>query len=127
MLGSRSHITFLIVNHNHVKTDYAGVLYTLASVRERFWVLRDVSCVCNAIKECRDCHTAFHRPGSQVMSSLPRYRIKPGRPAFMCVVVDFSGIFITKNGKKTYQVLPLCFHVYGCSWGTFGSCIWFRY
>ena len=100
LLPNRSHVTFLIVNHYHIKKGHAGVMHTLASVCERFWVLKGMSCVRRVIKECRVCRIAFAKLESQVMSPLPRYRVALGRPAFTCVGVDFSGGFITKNGRK---------------------------
>ena len=68
LLPNRSRITFLIVKFYHVKEGHAGVMHTLASVRERFWVLKDVSFVRKAIKESRVRRIAFAKPGSQVMS-----------------------------------------------------------
>ena len=100
LLPSSNHIAFLIVNCNDVEEGHASVMHTLASVRERFRVLKGVSCVLTVIKKCRVCCIAFAKPEFQVMSPLTRCRVTPGKPAFKCVGVDITGGFMIENGRK---------------------------
>jgi hypothetical protein len=111
ILPKRHHIVKLIVNHFHAASGHSGKEYTLALIRQRFWIINARSAVRQVIKACTTCRRHFSPPLQQKMSDLPRDRITAENPPFTHVGIDCFGPFEVKRGRsqiKRYGCIFVC-------------------
>jgi len=107
--------TRLLFEREHLRLLHAGQLLLLTSIREKYWPIRGRSLARKICRECVRCAKINPPRLSQIMGSLPRDRVHPGR-VFAVTGVDFAGPFITLVNKgrgrktsKSYVALFVCF------------------
>ncbi|CAG7724746.1 unnamed protein product [Allacma fusca] len=115
LIPSKGPITQLIVRSEHFKLLHAGPQLLLASLSQRYWILRGRD-VCKRI--CHSCVTCVRiraNTQTQMMGSLPSSRINPRR-AFLHTGVDFAGPYLMRVLKgrghkqfKAYIAIFICF------------------
>jgi len=111
ILPKRHAVVSLIIRSCHASTNHGGKEFTLAKVREKYWIINARVAVRNELKNCYECRRQFARPGLQKMSDLPPERVTPGKPPFSYVGVDYFGPFLVKQGRsvvKRYGCLFTC-------------------
>ena len=104
-------IARLIVRDAHGRTGHSGREYTLATIRQSYWITRARPLVREMIRKCLTCNRYRGTAASQRMADLPEDRITPGKPAFSYVGVDCFGPFLVKRGRsqeKRYGCLFTC-------------------
>ena len=80
ILPSKHHVTDLIIRDCHEREGQVGAGQVLASVRQKFWILRGHAAVQRVIGKCLKCHFWNARPCEQIMSPLPSARVSPCPP-----------------------------------------------
>ncbi|XP_076391770.1 uncharacterized protein LOC143265174 [Megachile rotundata] len=115
MILPTSHpLTTLIVRHEHIRLLHAGSQRTLASLRNKFWILSGRRTVRKIVRQCMNCFRVNPIITSHKMSDLPAERVTPTR-AFSTCGVDYAGpVLIQERGRgrvarKTYICLFVCF------------------
>jgi hypothetical protein len=116
LLPHNHQLTILIIRHLHLKTMHGGFQVLWATLQMEFWILRARDTIRNLIRRCVTCRKQRAQTAQQLMGSLPRARVNPGRPFLHCGV-DYAGPFnlrlIAKGrGNKThksYFAIFVCF------------------
>ncbi|XP_076392695.1 uncharacterized protein LOC105663902 [Megachile rotundata] len=91
MIIPTSHpLTTLIVRHEHIRLLHAGTQRTLASLRNKFWILSGRRTVRKIVRQCMNCFRANPIITSHKMGDLPAERVTPTRAFFTCGV-DYAG------------------------------------
>ena len=111
ILPSRHHVTDLIIRHYHKQEGQVGPSQVLATLRQKFWILRGPSTVKRVTSKCFNCRRWNARPGEQVMAPLPVARVTPGNPPFTAVGVDFFGpiyVKVKRSNEKRYGCVFTC-------------------
>ena len=106
-------VATVIARHYHVRAGHAGRDFTLAEVRQRYWILKGRTMIQAMIRSCIPCRRRAAQPCAQMMADLPEDRVAPGGPAFVDVGVDYFGPFYTHRGRgrtreKRYGCLFTC-------------------
>lgn len=105
------HITQLIVEYFHKKSNHSGKDTTLSEIRAAgYWILRARTVVNHVIHHCVTCRRLRFPPGRQKMADLPADRMEIA-PAFTYVGADLFGPFYIKEGrseKKRWGCLFTC-------------------
>jgi hypothetical protein len=100
ILPRKHKVTSLIILEMHELTDHAyGKDYTLAKVRETYWVLKAGQAVSEAIRKCRRCMEVRNLPAGQIQAPLRSIRTDLPLKAFWKVCVDFAGPYWVKVGR----------------------------
>lgn len=117
LLPKKSHLTELVILHNHLNLLHAGLRLTMSIIFRRFWIMSGRAAIRQVIHGCIRC--VRHRaacPQPQ-MSTLPAWRVQPHRP-FSFVGMDYGGPFIVKESRrrnsrtnKAYLALFVCLSV----------------
>ncbi|KRY17347.1 hypothetical protein T12_7757, partial [Trichinella patagoniensis] len=107
ILPSENEITRGLILRCHLRQLHAGVTQTLATLRQRYWVLQGRSCVRHIIRGCLQCRWATARPTQPRMAALPEIRTTPA-PAFAHVGMDFAGPLFVKATRKTASPRYVC-------------------
>ena len=102
-----------LVAHAHSKTLHGGVNYTMAEVRERFWIPKLRQLTKRVIDKCYECKRfrAVSCPAPAVGD--PPLERKSGSRQFQVIGIDFAGPLIYK--KKGQQEAKAYILVYSCS------------
>lgn len=111
ILPSSSPIVALLAKSIHVLVGHLGRESTLATLRNKYWIVKGNSLVRKMIKNCLTCRKFQAKPMQQQMSELPNVRINGDEPAFTHVGLDYFGPFeITCSRKKVkrYGVIFTC-------------------
>lgn len=96
LLPKKHHITDLIVRRYHEELAYAGREHVLASITEKFWIVKGRVAVHRVLRECLyHCKRASPK-GVQMMADLPPECLTPDRPPFRFIAVDHFGPFLVK-------------------------------
>ncbi|XP_046601937.1 uncharacterized protein LOC124295559 [Neodiprion lecontei] len=115
ILHHESSFSTLIIDHHHRLTLHGGPQLTLATIRQRYWILRGRVPIRMFIHRCVPC--ARHRAtlSSQQMGQLPQSRVTQLRP-FLHSGVDYAGPFPIRASRgigakscKGYIVIFICF------------------
>ena len=114
LLPRRHHVTRLIVEACHRKSNHAGVKETLVELRSEYWIPKGRQFVKKILHQCVTCKKLEGMPYRPPPSAdLPETRVT-GSPAFKHVGVDFAGpLFVKTTGgtvkeKKAYICLYTC-------------------
>ena len=86
----------------------------LASVRQKFCILRGHAAVRRVIGKCLKCRFWNARPCEQIMAPLPNARVSPCLPPFSFVGVDYFGPMLVKSRRsqvKRYRCVFTCLAV----------------
>ena len=107
-------VTGLIVKHHHLTEGHVGTNHVLASVRQKFWILKGLTTVTKVVGGCQRCRRWNARPGEQIMPPLPEARVTPGHAPFTSVGIDYFGPILVKRGTsevKRYGCIFTCLAV----------------
>ncbi|XP_076246260.1 uncharacterized protein LOC143186468 [Calliopsis andreniformis] len=106
--------TILAIGNEHVRLLHTGSQRTLASLRNKFWILSGRRAVRKTVHQCMNCFRTNPINKPCKMGDLPAERITPAR-AFSTCGVDYAGpVLIQERGRgrvarKTYICLFICF------------------
>ncbi|XP_046492942.1 uncharacterized protein [Neodiprion pinetum] len=115
ILPRESSFSTLIIDHHYRLTLHGGPQLTLATIRQRYWILGGRIPIRMFIHRCVPC--ARHRAtlSSQQMGQLPQSRVTQSRP-FLHSGVDYAGPFSIRASRgrgakscKGYIVIFICF------------------
>ena len=111
LLPKKHHVTDLIVRKYHEELAHAGREHVLASVRQKFWIIKWRVVVRRVLRDCFKCRGRNAPTGEQKMGNLPLERATSDRPLFTFVGVDYFGPMVVKqrrNHVKRYGCLFTC-------------------
>ena len=112
ILPQKHRLTELIIEQYHCLENHGGVDHVLASIRQRFWIIRGRQEVKRIKGKCISCKREKAKTGHQLLSELPVERLTPFQPAFYHTSVDYFGpynVCLTRNTTaKRYGVLFAC-------------------
>ena len=111
LLMPDSHVTKLIVRGAHIMSKHSGTEYVLATLRQRYWVVKGRSVIKSVIRACVMCKRLYSVPQNQRMADLPPDRLAAGQAPFTNVGVDVFGPFLVKRGRsqeKRYGLIFTC-------------------
>lgn len=103
--------TMLLARHFH-EISHSGIEWSLALLRERFWVVKGRKLMKRVVQKCIECKKMFAPPANQLMAELPPDRITPNLPPFTQVGIDAFGPFYVKrkrSSEKRYGCIFTCF------------------
>ncbi|XP_013392383.1 uncharacterized protein LOC106160350 [Lingula anatina] len=107
ILPKKHHVTHLIIQHYHQACGHSGRDYVLSQLRSRYWIIKANSTVRHVLHSCHDCKRRQASPCVQQMSDLPEERVKPDKPPFTYVGIDYFGPFHIKRARSMVKY-------YGC-------------
>ena len=84
----------------HDNVGHMGQETVLASLRSKFWIVKERSAVRCNLRQCGSCKRRKAQPGEQFMGDLPSDRLTPENPPFSQVGVAFFGPFEVKQGRS---------------------------
>ena len=102
ILPSKHHVTDILIESYH-SHGHVGPTQVLASLRQKFWILRGPSSVKRITSKCLDCRRWNAKPGEQIMAPLPPSRVTPGKPPFHSVGIDYFGPIHVKVKRSTVK------------------------
>ena len=111
ILPGKHHVTDLVIRNCHEKEGHVGAGQVLASIRQKFWILRGHVAVRRVVGKCLKCRFWNARPCEQIMAPLPTARVSPGLPPFSSVGVDYFGPILVKSRRsqvKRYGCVFTC-------------------
>ena len=115
LLPKNSVVTKLLVRQEHERLLHAGPQATLASIRQRFWIISARSVIRQILHKCHPCFKINPTRPKFKMGDLPAPRVQPARP-FLTSGVDYAGPILIKESRgrgkrliKAYIVLFICF------------------
>ena len=103
ILPAQHHLTTLLICHKHEQYAHAGSEFTLAEIRQSYWIVKGRSVVRKVIHECMHCKKERAKPAIPIMADLPEFRVAVGEPPFSHVGVDFFGPMQVKRGRSTVK------------------------
>lgn len=115
ILPTTHHLTMLIINDAHIRSEHGGIQLTMNIIRKKFWILHTRKAVKNILNKCICCFK-FKKNNAlnQIMASLPSQRLLIARP-FTNVGVDYAGPLMIKASMlrsnkmvKGYIALFIC-------------------
>ncbi len=92
ILPSKHHVTDLIIGDYHEREGQVGAGQVLASIRQKFWILRGHAAVQRVIGKYLKCRFRNARPCEQI----PSARVQPCLPSYSSVGVDYFGPIMVK-------------------------------
>ena len=106
ILPHSSPLTTLLIKRAHLLTLHGGTQLTLATLRQKFWILRARTEIKKIIRSCLLCVRYATRTLTHLMGELPSARVRPSSP-FQSSGVDYAGpisVRLTKSrGKGTLK------------------------
>ena len=101
-----------LITATHIQEFHRGPNHTLATLRNKVWILRGLQACKSAIHRCFTCQKAFKRAEEQRMAPLPVERVSFNAP-FEVTGIDVMGHFnVIMNGRapqKVWVVIFSCF------------------
>ena len=115
VLPSKDHLTRLIIEDAHNWQLHAGPTLLLATLRQRYWIIRGRQAIRSVIHNCVKCIRHRGATLGQIMGDLPKYRVQAKR-AFEVVGVDYAGPIMirARSGRgstlyKAWIAIFVCF------------------
>ena len=71
ILPRKNHVTTLLIRHVHKCLGHAGRCHVIASLREKYWIVKVNAAVRQVISKCVFCHRNYRKPGEQKMAAYP--------------------------------------------------------
>ncbi|XP_063989968.1 uncharacterized protein LOC135169161 [Diachasmimorpha longicaudata] len=100
ILPRQSRFTTLVIQEAHHRTLHGGTQLTLASTRQRYWIIGGRGTVRAYILRCAICARHRARQAQQQMGQLPATRVSPAR-TFLHTGVDYAGPFPILKWRPT--------------------------
>ncbi|XP_026331954.1 uncharacterized protein LOC113239247 [Hyposmocoma kahamanoa] len=114
ILPASGRLTELIIQEAHHDTLHGGARFTLAHLRQKYWIIGGNRTVKKQLRQCIKCHRFKPHRNEQLMADLPKERVTPTRP-FTNTGVDFTGHVDIKINKgrgvktcKAYIAIFIC-------------------
>lgn len=114
ILPGNHRCTTLIIHDAHLSNLHAGSTLLVATLNQRYWILRCHTAVRQVTQNCLQCCRMRAKTATQLMGSLPAVRTMPVR-AFVHVGVDYAGPITVKSENprkplltKGYIVVFVC-------------------
>ncbi|MCP4486957.1 MAG: transposase family protein, partial [Gammaproteobacteria bacterium] len=111
LLPNKSHFTSLVIQHHHKKMHHCGTQQTLASVRQRFWIIKGGQAVRSVLTKCLPCKRIAGGPFKlPAIPPLPVDRVTRAKP-FEFTGLDYFGPIWVKSEdekKKNWVCLFTC-------------------
>lgn len=112
LLPKRDRLTEMVIDKAHSQCFHAGTSQTLATTRDRYWIIKGRQVVYHRLKKCPTCAKhhggPFRMPG---MPSLPVERVTR-QAAFESIGVDYMGpLFVRNKGKRASEKRWICVFV----------------
>ena len=100
-------------HYNEKDNHVSGTNQTLASLSTRYWIVSGREEIREWENQCTECNRRKAKPATQMMTPLPKIRLKMTLRAFSQEAVDFGGPFLTVQGRgkqrhKRYLCLFIC-------------------
>jgi hypothetical protein len=89
ILPGNNHLSKLIISNEHIKLLPGGAQLTVASLRQKYWIVGARRAVRDHIHQCVTCIRQRATTMSQITGDLPRERVRLTRP-FLSTGVDFG-------------------------------------
>ncbi|TNN20866.1 Gag-Pol polyprotein, partial [Schistosoma japonicum] len=106
ILPSKHLVTDLILQHYHKTEGHVGSTQVMATVRERFWVLRGGTAVRRIVGNCIHCQRRNARPAQQLMAPLPLVRVGDADSEDLEVLTPAKLLLLREN-VTNFSDLPL--------------------
>lgn len=93
---------------------HVGSSQVLATIRQRFWILRGLTAVKQVVSKCMTCRRWNSRPMEQFMAPLPEARVTSGEPVFSSVGIDYFRplhVKVKRSIVKRYGCIFTCLAV----------------
>lgn len=104
VLPSKSMVTKMMFNYEHIRLMHAGPQALLAHVSQKYWSLRGRETARRTVHHCLQCFRAKPAFSSPLMAPLPRERVTISR-AFSKTGVDYCGPIMVRSGIR--KVTPI--------------------
>ncbi|KAJ0180173.1 hypothetical protein K1T71_004764 [Dendrolimus kikuchii] len=98
ILPKACHVTYVIIQHEHLRLLHAGAKLVLSSLCQRFWLISGLREVKKVVNKCIKCFRMKAAAAEQLMGSLPEERLTSVRP-YHIAGVDFCGPFSLKVSR----------------------------
>ncbi|XP_032412291.1 uncharacterized protein LOC116718056 [Xiphophorus hellerii] len=111
ILCKNMHVATLILRYIHHLLGHAGRSHMLSRLRRKYWIISANSAARKILSDCVTCRRNRGKLLEQKMADLPQERVKPDKPPFLDVCVDYFGPIDVKRGRsllKRYGVLFTC-------------------
>lgn len=94
------------VFHHHT-SEYSGSKHVLSMIREIYWIVGARAAVRWSLNICFDCRRRQAPVGEQKMENLPKDRITPDNPPYLCCVDCFWPFLVCRerSDAKRYGLL----------------------
>jgi transposase InsO family protein len=103
ILPASCHVAKLIIVEYHASLGHVGKEHVLASIREKFWLIKGRVVVRAILSKCVICRKRNATPLEQRMADLPEDRVTANKPAFTYVGVDYFGPFEVKRARSVLK------------------------
>ncbi|XP_064116570.1 uncharacterized protein LOC135222413 [Macrobrachium nipponense] len=114
ILPYKGHLTDIVIQYYHERSNHMGIMYVLGLMREKFWVVKGNAAVRRVLGKCIKCRRVHGRVIEQQMADLPPDRVESGKPPFYRTGVDLFGPFFVKRGRaqiKHWGVIFTCLNM----------------
>ena len=95
-----SHFAKLVIKQYHQQAGHSGLMHIMSLLKEKYWVLKDLSPVRKVIDDCVVCRRWNALPGKQLMADISSSRLQMSLPPFFHIGVDYFGPITGKQGKS---------------------------
>ena len=111
ILDPKHHVTKLLIQFYHERSNHHGQEHVLNELRQRFWILDGRAAVRSIRNSCQVCKNQRSKPYQPEMAALPdcrlNYKIRP----FTSTGIDYFGPYQVRIGRRTekrYGVIFTC-------------------
>ena len=109
ILPKKHYISKLVIAFIHNQGHHnLGVNFTLAELRQKYWIINGREEIKRWKRECNVCKLGRRRRGEQIMAPLPEARLGTSLRCFALCGVDFAGPFVIKLTRKVTAKRYLC-------------------
>ena len=109
ILPKKHHLSKLVIAHIHNQGHHIlGVNFTLAELRQKYWIVNRREEIKRWKRECNACKLGRKRRGEQIMAPLPEARLDTLLRCFARCGVNFVGPFVIKLTRKVTTKRYLC-------------------